>query len=94
MALLKTAKLNGAKLMTWLTYAFARIAEHPVIRMKLLNMGALLRVSVRRIKVARASACPPKDEFAVAHARCRRLIRRGQGYSHHTSSAHAARKDS
>jgi len=41
------------------------------IRLKLLKLGALVRVSVRRIKVAMASACPWKDEFALAHARLR-----------------------
>ena len=42
--------------MTWLTYALARIAEQSVIQMKLLVLGALLRASTRRIKVAMASA--------------------------------------
>ena len=41
------------------------------IRLKLLKLGALVRVSVRRIKVAMTSACPWKDEFALAHARLR-----------------------
>src|SRR5271166_5020566 len=44
------------------------------IRLKLLKLGALVRVSVRRIKVAMASACPWKDEFALAHARLRNAI--------------------
>jgi hypothetical protein len=39
------------------------------IRLKLLKLGALVRVSVRRIKFAMASACPWQDEFALAHAR-------------------------
>lgn len=39
------------------------------IRLKLLKIGAQVRVSVRRIKVAMASACPYADEFALAHAR-------------------------
>ena len=39
------------------------------IRLKLLKLGALVRVSVRRIKVAMASACPWQDEFALAHVR-------------------------
>src|SRR5690349_16020396 len=38
------------------------------IRLKLLKLGALVRVSARRIKVAMASACPYQDEFALAHA--------------------------
>jgi hypothetical protein len=39
------------------------------IRLKLLKLGALVRISVRRIKVAIASACPWQDEFALAHLR-------------------------
>ena len=39
------------------------------IRLKLLKIGAQVRVSVRRIKVAMASAFPHADEFALAHAR-------------------------
>ncbi len=39
------------------------------IRLKLLKLGALVTVSVRRIKVAMASACPLKNVFANAHAR-------------------------
>jgi Transposase DDE domain group 1 len=39
------------------------------IRLKLLNLGAIVTVSVRRIKIAIASACPAKDVFALAHAR-------------------------
>jgi Transposase DDE domain group 1 len=39
------------------------------IRLKLLKLGALVTVSVRRIKVAIASACPLKCVFAQAHAR-------------------------
>src|SRR6201990_795874 len=41
------------------------------IRLKLLKLGALGRVSVRRIKVAMSSACPWQNEFAVAHVRLR-----------------------
>ena len=33
------------------------------IRLKLLKIGALVRVSVRRIKIAMASACPYQNEF-------------------------------
>ena len=39
------------------------------IRLKLFKIGALVRVSVRRIKVAMASACPYENEFALAHLR-------------------------
>jgi hypothetical protein len=38
------------------------------IRLKLLKIGALVRTSVRRIKIAMASACPYQQEFALAHA--------------------------
>jgi hypothetical protein len=39
------------------------------IRLKLLKLGALVTVSVRRIKIAIASACPLKGVFAQAHRR-------------------------
>lgn len=39
------------------------------IRLKLLKIGAQVRVSVRRIKIAMASACPYAAEFAAAHER-------------------------
>jgi hypothetical protein len=39
------------------------------IRLKLLKLGALVRISVRRIKIAIASACPWQDQFALAHIR-------------------------
>jgi hypothetical protein len=38
------------------------------IRMKLLKIGALVRISVRRVKIAMASACPWQHEFGLAHA--------------------------
>jgi len=38
------------------------------LRLKLLKIGALVRTSVRRIKIAMASACPWQQEFALAHA--------------------------
>jgi hypothetical protein len=41
------------------------------IRLKLLKIGALVRVSVRRIVVAMASAYPYQAEFALAQARLR-----------------------
>jgi Transposase DDE domain group 1 len=37
------------------------------IRLKLLKIGALVRTSVRRIKVAMASACPYRDEYHLAY---------------------------
>ena len=39
------------------------------IRLKLLKLGALVTVSVRRIKIAIASACPLKSVFAIAQLR-------------------------
>jgi len=39
------------------------------IRLKLLKLGARVTVSVRRIKVALASACPYRAEFALAQLR-------------------------
>jgi hypothetical protein len=39
------------------------------IRLRLLKIGAQVRVSVRRIKLAMASAYPWQDEWALAHAR-------------------------
>ena len=38
------------------------------IRLKLLKIGALVRISVRRITIAMASGCPYQHEFAAAHA--------------------------
>ncbi len=37
------------------------------IRRKLFKIGALVTISVRRIKFAMASGCPYKDIFATAH---------------------------
>jgi hypothetical protein len=42
------------------------------IRLKLLKIGALVKISVRRVHVAMASACPYQHEFALAHALLRR----------------------
>ena len=39
------------------------------IRLKPLKIGALVRITVRRVKLAMASAHPHKDEFALAHTR-------------------------
>ena len=39
------------------------------IRLKLLKIGALVRISVRRIKFAMASACPAADVWARTAAR-------------------------
>jgi len=42
------------------------------IRLKVLKIGALVKLSVRRVVVAMASACPYQHEFALAHAFLRR----------------------
>jgi len=42
------------------------------IRLRLLKIGALMRVSVRRVVFAMASGCPWQHEFALAHALLRR----------------------
>jgi hypothetical protein len=42
------------------------------IRLKLLKIGAQVRVSVRRIKVAMASACPYQTEYHLAYLHLRR----------------------
>jgi hypothetical protein len=44
------------------------------IRLKLLKLGALVRISVRRIKIAMASACPYQNEFRLAHALLRNAV--------------------
>jgi Transposase DDE domain group 1 len=44
------------------------------IRLRLLKLGALVRISVRRIKVAMASACPYQNEFRLAHALLRNAV--------------------
>jgi hypothetical protein len=38
------------------------------IRLKLLKIGALVTISVRRVKIAMASGCPYVHEFGLAHA--------------------------
>jgi hypothetical protein len=43
------------------------------IRLKLIKIGAVVTVSVRRIKLAFTSACPTKAVFALAVERLRRL---------------------
>lgn|GEM_PF-473241 len=42
------------------------------IRLKLLKIGALVKTSARRVKVAMASGHPYQNEFAIAHARLSR----------------------
>ena len=46
---------------------FAR-ASCATIRLKLLKIGALVRTSVRRIKLAMPSAFPYQAEYQAAHA--------------------------
>jgi Transposase DDE domain group 1 len=47
------------------------------IRLKLLKIGGLVKLSVRRIKVAMTSSCPDQEVFASAyHALCRAATRR------------------
>jgi hypothetical protein len=56
--------------------AYTQFAEATcgTIRLKLLKLGALVRVSVRRIKLAMPSACPYQNEFSLAHARLRNAV--------------------
>jgi hypothetical protein len=48
------------------------VATCGTIRLKLLKIGAVVTKSVRRIKIAMASACPTAAEFPLAHARLSR----------------------
>ena len=47
---------------------FAR-ATCGTIRLKLLKIGAQIRISVRRVKLAMASGCPYQNDYALAYAR-------------------------
>jgi len=38
------------------------------IRLRLLKIGALVRISVRRVAISMASTCASQHEFALAHA--------------------------
>ncbi len=44
------------------------------IRLKLLKIGALVRTSVRRVKIAMASACPSQNEWGLAYAALQRAF--------------------
>src|SRR4051794_36124532 len=44
------------------------------IRLKLLKIRVLVRVSVRRVKFAMASSCPWQLEWALVHARLQRRL--------------------
>jgi hypothetical protein len=45
------------------------------IRLRLLKIGALVKTSVRRIKIAMASGCPYAHEFGLAHALLANAVR-------------------
>ena len=45
------------------------VATCGTIRLKLLKIGALVTLSVRRVKIALASSCPDREIFVTAHAR-------------------------
>ena len=80
-----TATMRGNQLRLWfasmayvLLCALRRIGLHHTqfakatcgtIRLKLLKIGALVRVSVRRIKVAMASGCPAAHAWGLAATR-------------------------
>ena len=82
---LATTRRSRLQLRLWfasmayvLLCALRRIALHHTpfakatcgtIRLKLLKIGALVRVSVRRIKVAMASACPAAHAWGCAARR-------------------------
>jgi hypothetical protein len=52
-----------------LAHSRLAVATCGTIRLKLLKIGAQVRVSVRRVKIAMASACPYATEFALAYIR-------------------------
>ena len=60
LAALRRIALPGTRLAT---------ATCGTIRLKLLKIGAQVRLSARRIRIAMASACPHAETFAHAHAR-------------------------
>src|SRR5438034_2700956 len=80
-----TATMRGNQLRLWfasmayvLLCALRRIGLHHTpfanascgtIRLKLLKIGALVRISVRRIKVAMASGCPAAQAWGLAASR-------------------------
>ena len=88
-----TATMRANQLRLWfasmayvLMCALRRIALHHTefakatcgtIRLKLLKIGAVVTVSVRRIKIAMASACPSKHIWAVAAERLAAANARG-----------------
>ena len=80
-----TATMRANQLRLWfasmayvLLCALRRIGLHDTdfakatcgtIRLKLLKIGAIVRISVRRIKVAMASACPLAQDWGLAAIR-------------------------
>jgi len=80
-----TGKMRSNQLRLWFTSmayvllcAMRRIGLHHTafakatcgtIRLKLLKIGAIVRISVRRVKIAMASACPAAREWALAAIR-------------------------
>ena len=80
-----TATIRANQLRLWfysmayvLLCALRRIGLHDTdfahatcgtIRLKLLKIGALVRVSVRRVKIAMASACPAAQDWGRAAIR-------------------------
>jgi hypothetical protein len=61
--------LMGALRRIGLAHTRLATATCGTIRTKLLKIGAQVRLSVRRIKVAMATACPYANEFALVYAR-------------------------
>jgi hypothetical protein len=45
--------------------------RHLLVALRLLKIGALVRISVRRVTIAMASGCPSQHECALAHAMLR-----------------------
>jgi hypothetical protein len=54
------------------------------IRLKLIKIGGLVRVSVRRIKLAMASSVPHQREYSIAHAHRRGVLANQTAHSPHS----------
>ena len=63
------------------------------IRLALLKIGAQVTRSVRRVRVAMASACPCAYVFALAHARLSRGPRRAHPHTRPRQSANRSAPD-
>jgi Transposase DDE domain group 1 len=99
-----TATMRANQLRLWfasmayvLICALRRIGLHDTdfakatcgtIRLKLLKIGAIVRISVRRIKIAMASACPVAQDWALARRLGTRLASMTQKAAtrHHTQA--------